>query len=91
MQTKDQINQSGVIFGKNKKNIKPITKIMYKNNGNTKINDFNSLLDSCYDVNKITEEQYDIFLNDLNKELNNEKEEKDSNNEENNIKYNRKK
>ena len=81
----NKFNQSGLILGKNQKNQKPVTKIIYKDNENSKMNDFTALMDS-YDDNKITEEQYDKarFLNDLNKELHNEKVEKDSCDEENN-------
>ena len=82
-----QFNQSGVIVGKKQQNQNPLIKKVYKENENTKINDFNALLNS-YDANKINEEQYDKarFYNDLNKELNHqkEKEEKDSDNEEKN-------
>ena len=77
-----QFNESGVMWGKNQENQKPKANNMYKDDENTKTNDLNDLLES-YDVNKITEEQYDKvrFLNDLNKEL--EKEGKDSDNEDN--------
>ena len=80
-----QFNESGVMWGKNQENQKPLAKNMYKDEENTKTNDLNALLES-YDVEKITEEQYDKvrFLNDLNKELNENKEEKDSDNEDNN-------
>ena len=80
-----QFNESGVLWGKNQENQKPLAKNMYKDEENTKTNDLNALLES-YDVEKITEEQYDKvrFLNDLNKELNENKEEKDSDNEDNN-------
>ncbi len=77
-----QFNESGVMWGKNQENQKPKANNMYKDDENTKTNNLNDLLES-YDVNKITEEQYDKvrFLNDLNKEL--EKEGKDSDNEDN--------
>ena len=80
-----QFNESAVLWGKNQENQKPLAKNMYKDEENTKTNDLNALLES-YDVEKITEEQYDKvrFLNDLNKELNENKEEKDSDNEDNN-------
>ena len=70
------------MWGKNQENQKPKANNMYKDDENTKTNNLNDLLES-YDVNKITEEQYDKvrFLNDLNKEL--EKEGKDSDNEDN--------
>ena len=77
-----QFNESGVMWGKNQDNQKPIAKNMYKDDEITKSNDLNALIDS-YDVNKITEEQYDKmrYLNNLNKELNQDKE---SDNEDNN-------
>ena len=83
-----QFNESGVMWGKNQENQKPLPKNMYKDEEITKSNDLNALIDS-YDVSKITEEQYDKvrYLNDLNKELNQDKE---SDNEDNNIIENKK-
>ena len=83
-----QFNESGVMWGKNQDNQKPLPKNMYKDEEITKSNDLNALIDS-YDVSKITEEQYDKvrYLNDLNKELNQDKE---SDNEDNNIIENKK-
>ena len=77
-----QFNESGVMWGKNQENQKPIAKNLYKDEDITKSNDLNALIES-YDVNKITEEQYDKvrYLNNLNKELNQDKE---SDNEDNN-------
>ena len=77
-----QFNESGVMWGKNQDNQKPLAKNMYKDDEVTKSNDLNDLLDS-YDVNKITEEQYEKirYLNNLNNIVNNEKE---SDNEDNN-------
>jgi len=76
------------MWGKNQDNQKPIAKNMYKDDEITKSNDLNALIDS-YDVNKITEEQYDKmrYLNNLNKELNQDKE---SDNEDNNNNNNNK-
>ena len=78
-----QFNENGVMWGKNQENQKPSANNMYKDEENTKTNDLNALLES-YDVEKITEEQYDKvrFLNDLNKELNEDKEEKDNSDKE---------
>ena len=79
-----QFNESGVMWGKNQENQKqkPKAKNMYKDEEITKSNDLNDLLES-YDVNKITEEQYEKirYLNNLNNVLN---EEKESDNEDNN-------
>jgi hypothetical protein len=74
------------MWGKNQENQiqKPAAKNLYKDEEITKSNDLNDLLES-YDVNKITEEQYEKlrFLNNLNNVVN-ENEEKDSDNEDNN-------
>ena len=77
-----QFNESGVMWGKNQENQKTLAQNMYKDDEITKSNDLKDLLDS-YDVNKITEEQYEKlrFLNNLNNVVNNEKE---SDNEDNN-------
>ena len=81
-----QFNESGVMWGKNQEiqMQKPAAKNMYKDEEITKSNDLNDLLES-YDVNKITEEQYEKlrFLNNLNNVVN-ENEEKESDNEDNN-------
>ena len=66
----NQFNSSGVMWGKNQDNQKPTPKNMYNddvNIENQKTTDLNNLLES-YDVNKITEEQYDKarYLNNLN-------------------------
>ena len=77
-----QFNESGVMWGKNQENQKTLAQNMYKDDEITKSNDLKDLLDS-YDVNKITEEQYEKlrFLNNLNNVVNDEKE---SDNEDNN-------
>ena len=86
-----QFNESGVMWGKNQDNQKPSALNMYKEveeSKESKPNDLNALIES-YDVDKITEEQYDKvrFLNDLNKEIDPEKDnKKDSDNEDNNDK-----
>ena len=80
-----QFNESGVMWGKNQEKQKPSALNMYKEVEESKTNDLNALIES-YDVGKITEEQYDKvrFLNDLNKEIEPEKDKKDSDNEDNN-------
>ena len=86
-----QFNESGVMWGKNQDNQKPSALNMYKEveeSKESKPNDLNALIES-YDVDKITEEQYDKvrFLNDLNKEIDPKKDnKKDSDNEDNNDK-----
>ena len=84
-----QFNESGVMWGKNQDNQKPILQNTKNENETLKsneTNDLNALLDS-YDVNKITEEQYDKvrFLNDLNKEIDPEKEDLDNENNDDKI------
>ena len=84
----NEFNESGVMWGKNQNNQKPSAQNMYKEveeSKESKANDLNALIDS-YDVDKITEEQYDKvrFLNDLNKEIDQEQDKKDSENEDNN-------
>ena len=81
----NQFNESGVMWGKNQENQKPLAKNMYKDEEITKSNDLNALIDS-YDVSKITEEQYDKvrYLNNLNNELNDLNQDKESDNEDNN-------
>ena len=82
----NKFNESGVMWGKNQENQKPLVSNMYKEDENnktnelTKSNDLNDLIES-YDINKINEEDYDKlrYLNDLNKEI---EQEKDSDNEE---------
>ena len=82
----NKFNESGVMWGKNQKNQKPLVSNMYKEDENNKTNeleksnDLNDLIES-YDINKINEEDYDKlrYLNDLNKEI---EQEKDSDNEE---------
>ena len=88
----DQFNSSGVMWGKNQSNQKPLAKNMYNDDvdiENKKTNDLNNLLES-YDVNKITEEHYDKarFLNNLNDIV--EDKDKDSDNEEENKKNQKK-
>ena len=81
----NKFNESGVMWGKNQKNQKPLVSNMYKEDENNKTNeleksnDLNDLIES-YDINKINEEDYDKlrYLNDLNKEI---EQEKDSDNE----------
>ena len=77
-----QFNESGVMWGKNQENQKPSALNMYKEVEESKSNDLNALIES-YDVGKITEEQYDKvrFLNDLNKEIEPERDKKESENE----------
>ena len=73
----NQYNESGVMWGKNQENQRPI---LFKEDNlkeeDEKTEEFNlnDLLDS-YDVNKITEEQYDKarFLNNLDNIVNEEK------------------
>ena len=82
----NQYNESGVMWGKNQENQRPI---LFKEDNlkeeDEKTEEFNlnDLLDS-YDVNKITEEQYDKarFLNNLDNIVN---EEKGNNDEANDI------
>ena len=83
-----QFNESGVMWGKNQDNQKPLANNMYKDDEVTKSNDLNDLIES-YDVNKITEEQYEKikYLNNLNNIVNNEKE---SDNEDDNDNDNKK-
>ena len=78
----NQFNESDVIYGKNQQNQKPKGRNIYKEDEITKLNDLKDLSNS-YDVNKITEEQYEKlrFLNNLNNVVNDEKE---SDNEDNN-------
>jgi serine/threonine protein kinase len=71
-----QFNESGVMWGKNQDNQKPIAKNMYKDDEITKSNDLNALIDS-YDVNKITEEQYDKMREDYYRGFPISKEEKE--------------
>ena len=82
----NQYNESGVMWGKNQENQRPI---LFKEDNlkeeDEKTEEFNlnDLLDS-YDINKITEEQYDKarFLNNLDNIVN---EEKGNNDEANDI------
>ena len=78
-----QFNESGAKRGQSKDKQRPLPKKTFKDDEASKSNELKELLES-YDVNKITEEQYDKlrFLNNLNKEIN---EEKESDNEEDNI------
>ena len=73
----NQYNESGVMWGKNQENQRPI---LFKENNlkeeedQSEVNNLNDLLES-YDINKITEEQYDKarFLNNLDNVVNEEK------------------
>ena len=73
----NQYNESGVMWGKNQENQRPI---LFKENNlkeeedQSEMNNLNDLLES-YDINKITEEQYDKarFLNNLDNVVNEEK------------------
>ena len=73
----NQYNESGVMWGKNQENQRPI---LFKENNlkeeedQSEANNLNDLLES-YDINKITEEQYDKarFLNNLDNVVNEEK------------------
>ena len=73
----NQYNESGVMWGKNQDSQKPI---IIKEENTEELN-LNDLLDS-YDVDKITEEQYDKarFLNNLDDNIINEEKEKENNN-----------
>jgi len=74
---RNQYNESGVMWGKNQENQRPI---LFKENNlkeeedQSEVNNLNDLLES-YDINKITEEQYDKarFLNNLDNVVNEEK------------------
>ena len=84
----NDFNSSGVMWGKKQENQKPLPKNMYKddlNSENTKTNDLKDLIED-YDLDKITEEQYDKlkFLNNLNDIVSNENNDKESDNEDNN-------
>ena len=81
----NQYNESGVMWGKNQENQRPI---LFKENNlkeeedQSEVNNLNDLLES-YDINKITEEQYDKarFLNNLDNVVNEEKGNKDDMND----------
>ena len=86
--SQNDFNSSGVMWGKKQENQKPLPKNMYKddlNSENTKTNDLKDLIED-YDLDKITEEQYDKlkFLNNLNDIVSNENNDKESDNEDNN-------
>ena len=85
--SQNDFNSSGVMWGKKQENQKPLPKNMYKddlNSENTKTNDLKDLIED-YDLDKITEEQYDKlkFLNNLNDIVSNENNDKESDNEDN--------
>ena len=79
------------MWGKNQENQKPLSKNIKKEDGDnttnelTNSNNLNDLIES-YDINKINEEDYDKlrYLNDLNKEIEQEKDEKELVSEEHN-------
>ena len=87
----NKFNESGVMWGKNQENQKPLSKNIKKEDGDnttnelTNSNNLNDLIES-YDINKINEEDYDKlrYLNDLNKEIEQEKDEKELVSEEHN-------